>query len=83
MLCYTCDKSQDCIVYKRLLMISTDFSIKECKTYINSSARKYKKIAENDNLMRLIYDYFTGQVAGDYTDEEVVKVIKNKLFELD
>lgn len=79
MLCYTCDKAKDCIVYKKLLMISTDFSIKECETYTNSSVRKYKKIAENDTLMRLIYDYFLDDVQGGYTKEEVEKVIEDML----
>ena len=79
MLSYTCDKSQDCIVYKKLLMISTDFSIKECETYANSSVKKYKKIAENDTLMRLIYDYFLDDVQGGHTREEAEKVIADEL----
>lgn len=82
MLCYTCEKAKDCIIYKKLLMISTDFSIKECKTYISSSARKYKKIAENDDLMRLIYDYFFDNVQGGYTREEAEKVIADVLKRL-
>ena len=79
MLCYTCEKAQDCIVFKKLLMISTDFSIKECESYTSSSVRKYKKIAENDDLMRLIYDYFLDDVQGGYTREEAENVIADTL----
>lgn len=76
MLCYTCEKAKDCIVYKKLLMISTDFSVKECKTYISSSARKYKKIAENDDLMRLIYDYFLDDVQGGILEKKLRRLLR-------
>lgn len=82
MLCYSCEKAKDCIIYKKLLMISTDFSIKECKTYTDCGVRKYKKIAENDDLMHLIYDYFLDDVHGGYTREEAEKVIADTLKRL-
>ena len=62
--------------------MSKDFSINDCRDYDAVAKYTYKKIAQNDNLMRLIYDYFTGQVEGGYSDEEVRKVITSEMWSL-
>lgn len=82
MICYRCKKAHTCPVLQRLYDTSKDFSINDCKNFDEEPSCKYKKIAENDNLMHLIYDYFLGQVEVDATEEEVVRVIKKALLGL-
>ena len=82
MICYYCEKVQSCPTYRKLYNISKDFSINDCKDFDEVSKYKYRHIAEHDELMHLIYDYFLGQVEVDATEEEVVRVIKNALLEL-
>ena len=62
--------------------MSKDFSINDCNTYEKDSAYKYKRIAENDELMHLIYDYFTKQIEGEYSDEYVKEVITTAMWSL-
>jgi hypothetical protein len=62
--------------------MSKDFSINDCRDYDAVAKYTYKKIAQNDALMRLIYDYFTGQVEGGYSNEEVEKVITSEMWKL-
>lgn len=81
MICYRCKKLIECPTFKTLYSMSKDFNINDCKLYDEISADKYKKIAEHDDLMHLIYDYFTGQVDG-YSDEEAREAIRTAMFNL-
>lgn len=63
MICYSCNKASKCSTFKKLNTISKDFAINQCDDY-NDESNTYKKIALNDDLMHLIYDYFTGQLDG-------------------
>lgn len=62
MICYHCKNIGSCKTFQTLYDTSKDFSINHCTNYEDASAYKYKRIAENDDLMRLIYDYFTNQI---------------------
>lgn len=81
MLCYSCDKASSCKVFRMLYNMSTDFCINNCGEY-NESKFKYKKIAENDDLMHLIYDYFLEQIEGGYSQKEAREVIVRELLNL-
>ena len=82
MICYRCKNVHSCLTFQTLYDASKDFFINDCKNFDEALSCKYKKLAENDNLMHLIYDYFLGQVEVDATEEEVVKVIKRELLAL-
>lgn len=82
MLCYHCQKVNDCSTFRTLYSTCDDFSINKCKDYDTESKYKYKKIASNDELMHLIYDYFTCQVDGNYSEEEIKNVITHAILML-
>ena len=82
MICYRCKKVGLCPMFGKLCNISKDFAINDCKEFDEVSKYKYRHIAEHDELMHLIYDYFLGQVEVDASEEEVVRVIKRALLEL-
>ena len=82
MICYSCEKASGCSMFRTLHSVSNDFCINDCKNYEKASRYKYKRIAEHDDLMHLIYDYFTGQIEGDFSDDEVRKVITNAMWDL-
>jgi hypothetical protein len=82
MICYSCKKSGECRAFRTLYSTSRDFCINDCEHYDKTSKYQYRKIADNDDLMHLIYDYFTGQVSGDHTDEEIVAAIKSAMLDL-
>jgi hypothetical protein len=87
MICYTCEKIGECSIFQNLYKISNDFHIDDCKDYIEVSKYKYRKIAEHDDLMALIYDYFTNQVniediGEEYTYEEIKDVITRAMWQL-
>ena len=62
MVCYNCKNVNTCEIFLALHYMSSDFCINECKKYEDESKYKYKKIADHDDLMHLIYDYFTLKV---------------------
>lgn len=82
MICCNCQKALECKILRDLHSMSKDFSINECKYYDAALRYTYRKIAENDQLMRLIYDYFTGQVEGNYTEEQTKRAITSALWNL-
>ena len=83
MICYNCTKASDCPTFRTLYVISNDFCINKCKDFEKTSAYKYKKMAANDDLMKLIYDYFMDKVDIDgYTDDEVKEVIRHQLIDM-
>ena len=81
MICYRCDRASSCPTFRTLYSMSKDFNINDCRDYDEASQYKYKKIAEHDDLMHLIYDYFTHQVE-KYIDEEIKQAITNALLNL-
>lgn len=81
MICFHCSKVKSCEKFRNMYSDFEDFSINKCKDYEDEISYKYKKIAEHDDLMRILYDYFTGQIEG-YTDEQVVSAIKNAMLNL-
>lgn len=79
MLCYHCTKASDCPTFRTLYSMSKDFCINDCRDFNDASNYKYRKIAENDLLMKLIYDYFTENIEG-YSEEEAKKAITGALW---
>lgn len=84
MLCYHCEKAGQCSIYQALDVMSKDFNIKDCRDYNQTSAYKYRLIAQNDDLMALIYDYFTDSLvlSRPMTDEEIRRIIKTALLNM-
>ena len=86
MKCYSCEKISTCSIFQNLYKVSSDFNINNCFEYIETSKFKYRKIAEHDELMALIYDYFTDQIEDEisskYSDEEIREIIKRNMFGL-
>ena len=83
MICYRCKNIRTCTVFQALYNMSKDFAINGCDDFDEALELKYKKLAENDELMRLIYDYFLDNLnIYDVSEEEVVRVIKRELLNL-
>lgn len=82
MICYNCTKAERCPMIRMLCSVSGDFCINDCKEFDETSKYRYRKIAEHDELMHLIYDYFAEQIEGDFSEKEVVAVIKDALLRL-
>lgn len=84
MLCYSCEKVKSCHTFQTLYAMSKDFEIKDCRDYDAVSTDKYKLISQNDDLMMLLYDYFTDNLKLPYeiSDEEIRKRIKEALLEM-
>ena len=87
MLCYSCDKIGGCSIFQKLYKISNDFFINDCLEYVGAPELKYRKIAEHDDLMHLIYDYFTNQIDSEelnkeYSDEEIKECITKAMWRL-
>lgn len=81
MLCYHCEKASDCFTLKYLMSMSEDFCINQCKDFEDSSRYTYMKIAENKDLMKLIYDYFIGILEG-YSEDEAKEAITRVMWSL-
>ena len=83
MICYSCEKAENCAVFQKLYVMSKDFEIKDCNEY-KSSVYKYKLIAQDDELMRFFYDYFTDNISSlaHISDEEIRRVIKERLLDM-
>ena len=66
--------------------MSKDFYINDCEDYDEESEFKYKRIADHDDLMYLLYNYFTDQIDKDlrmdYSDEEIKEMIKAEMWRL-
>lgn len=84
MLCYACERVGSCTVFQTLYAMSKDFEIKDCKDYETPYTNKYKLIARNDNLMRVIYDYFTDnlKLPVNIGDEEIKIAIREVLLDM-
>lgn len=82
MICYHCNNVEACDLFRKAYSISKDFEINQCKNYDEASKYKYRLIAKNDDLLRLIYDYFTDNVSGEHSDEEVKEAITSAIWSL-
>ena len=82
MICYRCNKIGGCSTFRTLYSISDDFCINKCNNYDEESQYKYKKIAEHDELMHAVYDYFTNNLPGDITEERAKKSITSAMWDL-
>lgn len=82
MICGRCAKVKDCPKFQRMYFDFEDFSINKCQYFEDEEKYRYKKIAEHDDLMHLLYDFFTEQVEGDFSDEEIIRVIKHAMWNL-
>jgi hypothetical protein len=85
MLCYSCERVASCPTFQTLDAMSKDFEIKDCRDYKKNSAVKYKLIAQDDELMRFFYDYFTDNLDEHLQmveDEEIRIAIKHRLLKL-
>ena len=82
MICCSCENANTCTIFKTLRAVSNNFCINECEKYEDGSKYKYKKIADHDDLLHLIYDYFTGQVDSKYSEEQTKTAIIHALMNL-
>jgi hypothetical protein len=65
--------------------MSKDFEINDCRDYEKNSAVKYKLIAQDDELMRFFYDYFTDNLDSplqNVADDEIRRAIRKRLLDL-
>ena len=81
MLCYHCEKASVCPTFRTLYTMSKDFCINQCRDFEDSSHYTYMKIAENKDLMKLIYDYFIG-IIEEYSEDEAKEVITHAMWNL-
>lgn len=82
MICYHCKKVKECSTFRDLYSKSKNFSVNDCKDYETADEYKYRKIANDDNLMRLLYDYYTGQMKVDVPDEAIRQAITTIMLDL-
>lgn len=80
-ICCNCTKAIDCSIFRTLYSMSQDFCINDCKDFDEMSDFKYRKIAENDDLMHLIYDYFTNNLTM-CSEDEAKKILINAIENL-
>ena len=85
MLCYTCERVHSCSMFQTLYEMSKDFEINDCRDYEKNSAVKYKLIAQDDELMRFFYDYFTDNlddVLKFADDAEIRRKVRERLLDM-
>lgn len=76
MICYKCDRVTDCPHVRYIFQ--NNISIDGCKEFSLNKSFKYTKIANNEHLMLLIYNYFIEEeeLFSMYTKEEIENKIK-------
>ena len=79
MICYRCEKVYTCDWVR--FANKENFEISKCANFSEIQEFKYKRIAEHDELMKLIYDYFTDRVEG-HSDEETKEVLTRVMMSL-
>lgn len=79
MICHRCQHAYNCSTLR--YAFKEEFSIDSCKNFIVAPQYRYKRIADNNELMRLIYDYFTGRIEG-HSEDEVKAAITRAMYEL-
>lgn len=81
MICYHCKNADTCYLFRHMYSMSEDFDIRQCKNYDEVSKYKYKLIAKDDELIHLIYDYFTDNIVG-HSKEEAERAITSAIWSL-
>ena len=83
MICYHCKNIHSCKTFQTLYDTSKDFSINHCVNYEDAPVYKYKRIAEHDELIHAIYDYFTNQIVDvNLSDDEIKDRITRAMWRL-
>lgn len=83
MICYHCKNINGCKTFQILYDTSKDFNINHCINYEDAPTYKYKRIAEHDELMHVLYDYFTNQIADvNLSDDEIRDRITKAMWRL-
>ena len=82
MICYHCRNLGTCDIFRNLYSMSNDFEINQCKHYDTANNYKYMKIAEHQDLMHLIYDYFTDNLPDDIGEKEAKEAIIHAILYL-
>lgn len=67
MICCRCKKVKTCDCVR--FACKEEFEISKCENFSETDEYKYKHIAANEALLKLIYDYFTNSVDGHSLDE--------------
>lgn len=67
MICYRCKNVRTCDWVR--FACKEEFEISKCENFSEMNEYKYKHIAANEALLKLIYDYFTDNVDGHSLDE--------------
>ncbi len=83
MICYHCKNIYNCKTFQTLYDTSKDFNINHCTNYKCDDVYKYRRIAEHDDLMHLVYDYFTNQITDvNLNDNEIKDAITRAMWNL-
>lgn len=80
-----CAKCKNAIICDHIrYAVNHDFNINNCKNFILNDIYKYIKIAEDEDLLLLIYNYFTDEeeLYSLYTKEEIEKIIQREIKNL-
>lgn len=82
MICYKCEDFLTCNHPK--YAFENNFTIEDCKNFSLADCYKYIKIAKNEDLLLLIYNYFTKEeeLYSLYTKEEIEEKIKEIIQKL-
>lgn len=67
MICYRCEHALTCDCIR--LAFREKFEISNCANFSEMIEYRYKHIAKNEALLKLIYDYFTNNVDGHSLEE--------------
>ena len=82
MLCYHCVKINNCDIFHKLTYKSGKFEINQCDDYDLEEGNKYRKIADNVALLRLIYDYFMNRLEDNISIQAAEEKIKRAISSL-
>lgn len=78
MICYSCQHAYDCDWIR--FACSEGFEIGNCLNFSAMLEYRYKRIATNEALLKLIYDYFTDNINSHSKEEAyeaITRAIKN------
>lgn len=80
MICFNCKNVSKCSL--ALAAFEGEASIDSCKTFIPNNKYAYREIANNDDLMHVIYDYFLNNIdeetLNDHGGYEGIKALISK-----
>lgn len=79
MICCRCQHAYTCSTFR--CAFNEKFSIDGCERFIVAPQYRYTRIADNKELMHLIYDYFTGRI-DEGREDEAKAAITRAMYEL-